>query len=93
MKKNIDIILGILAWCCAIPGVLLWFPIDFGLFYLDFIFLYIPLVWIFLVIGVIVFKQRKLWDLGWVWFSFPLVFYPWILPAIVLMIGFMRSNG
>ena len=89
MKKNVDILLGLVA--CVIA--LLTFASEFFLnwsYESQWKEWIAPILWILCVIGMYVFKSRSSWKLIWVWLSFPFAFIVWLFFGLLF---WAWSNG
>ena len=81
MRKNIDILLGLVAWAIGVFTIA-----EENLF--DWQYEYEwkrwigPGLWLLCVMATYVFKTRKSWKLFWVWLSFPLAFAFWIFVGL-----------
>ena len=77
MKKNLDIYLGLAAWLMALPCLTLEI---FNLMHVPIVFftMVIPSLWLCAVGLMLIFRNRPLRKLWWVWFSLPFAYAPYV---------------
>jgi hypothetical protein len=86
LRKNIDIVLGLMAWAVSTTSYLSLEAIGEEPSLWRFIaFFFIPILWIVLVLTAFSFRTRPRLKLWWIWISAPLAFYGWGFAYFVLL--------